>query len=188
MRDQSATPANPARRLLAFSSSTRKDAADHRITLPAAGGFGDPTQRGAVLTVTNATGSGESFQVLLPASGWTRSGAGPRLQYRYRAADRGAEPVRKVTVRADSLSITAGGSLFAYTLDEPAQGAIGVELRLGVSATWCAEAPAKQSGNPPSTTRNDTIDKFVGEPNTPAPAACTSGSPSGAFLDCAAGL
>jgi hypothetical protein len=60
-----------------------------------------------------------------------------------------------------------------YTLDEPQQGRVAVTLELGGSGpTWCADAPAKQRGNPPSTASNDQPGRFVGEPKTAPPASC----------------
>jgi hypothetical protein len=64
--------------------------------------------------------------------------------------------------------VKGGRSLFNYSLDEPAQVRVTVEVKLGNGINgrlYCAEAPAKLSGNPPSTARNDRVDKFVGQPN-----------------------
>lgn len=59
-----------------------------------------------------------------------------------------------------------------------------MRLSLG-NVGWCAEAPAKLAGSPPSSAKTDKVDKFTGQPRTPAPASCPApkGSPSGAFLD-----
>jgi hypothetical protein len=57
--------------------------------------------------------------------------------------------------------------------------------------TWGAEAAAKLAGRPPTSERHDQVDKFLSARNAPAPASCPvaplGGSPSGAFLDGAAG-
>jgi hypothetical protein len=63
-------------------------------------------------------------------------------------------PVARVTVSADSISIRGGKSNLSYTLNEAAQGRVAVRLLLGTGAGWCADAPAKTSGNPPSTANN----------------------------------
>ena len=70
------------------------------------------------------------------------------------------------------MSIKGGKTLFAYSLDEPAQGRVAVQLKLGAGTggrLYCAEAPAKLSGNPPTTVKNARVDKFVGEPNALSP-------------------
>jgi hypothetical protein len=42
------------------------------------------------------------------------------------------------------------------------------------NTVYCADAPAKSSGNPPSTASNDHVDKFVAQPQTPAPPFCVA--------------
>ena len=59
-----------------------------------------------------------------------------------------------------------------YTLDEMAQGHVAVRLSMGSGISYCADAPAKLSGNPPSTVQNDRPGRFVAQPKTPAPSAC----------------
>jgi hypothetical protein len=39
---------------------------------------------------------------------------------------------------------------------------------------WCADAPAKASGNPPSTANNDRVDKFVGPAEDAGAVFCVS--------------
>lgn len=70
-------------------------------------------------------------------------------------------------------------ALFAYTLDEPAQGSVAVQLALGDDRGWCAAAPARNA-------RSDRAGRFVGTPTPPAscpPLPGPPSSPSGAFLD-----
>ena len=85
------------------------------------------------------------------------------------------------------MCLRGGGAAWPYTLDEPAQGRLALRLTLGSGVTFCAEAPAKLSGRPPSSARNDQVDKFLGAPKAAAPEVCPvaplGGSPSGAFLD-----
>ena len=78
----------------------------------------------------------------------------------------------------------SGGALFS--LAQAPQGSVAVRVRLGSEVEFCAAASAKPRGNPPSTARSDTTSRFVGTPNTPAPAVCPPlpvvGSTSRAFL------
>ena len=171
MRDKTSPP-EPSARKLTFKSSTRKDTPDHRIVVPATGGAGDPTQHGANLVVYDSAGSGEKVTVALPASGWRVLGNSTTPKgFRFGGSDPNG-PVSRVIVKADQVKVRAGKSGWAYTLNEPAQGRIAVQLQLGTSPTWCADAPAKASGNPPSTSSNDRVDKFTAQPKTPAPAVC----------------
>jgi hypothetical protein len=175
-------PPNPARRSLSFRSSTKKDPSANRIVPPAFGSAGDPTLSGATLRVYNSNGSGEEATIELPASGWSKTGSSG---YRFKGTDPNG-PVSSVQVKADLISIKAGKSNWPYTLDEPSQGRIAVRLTLGTAVDWCAEAPGKASGKPPTTAKNDLQDKFIAAPKTPAPLSCPpppQGSPSGAFLD-----
>ena len=101
----------------------------------------------------------------LPASGWTALASG----YRFRASG-GA--ISTVVLRPDRITVRGGGASWGYTLDEPSQGRIAVRLTLGSSRPWCAEAPAKLGGNPPSTASSDRVGRFVAQPRTPAPVVC----------------
>jgi DNA-binding beta-propeller fold protein YncE len=181
LADDSTPPANPSRRRISFRSSTRTDTTGHRIVSPPFGSAADPTIAGATLRVYNSDGSGEQFSVALPASGWLPSGAGG---YRFRGAS--TDPVQSVTVKNDLITVRGGKDGWGYTLDEPAQGRIAVRLSFGTTLDWCADAPAKASGRPPTTAANDRQDKFVAAAKTPPPSSCPippMGSPSGAFLD-----
>jgi hypothetical protein len=60
---------------------------------------------------------------------------------------------------------------------------VAVQVRLGTAAAWCADVPAKTSGKPPTTTKNDRVDRFLGQPRTPPVDCPIYGSASGAFLD-----
>ncbi len=168
LRDGSAPPSNPHRRKLSFKSVTKNDPFTNQIGVPSSGSAGDPTLGGATLVVYNANGSGEAFTIALPASGWTARN-GP--SYRFKGADSSA-PITKVEVKANQIKIRGGRESFGYTLDEPSQGRIAIRLTLGTSPTWCADAPAKASGNPPSTAKYDRVDKFIAAPKSPRPAAC----------------
>ena len=167
---------------LSFSSSTRKDPTPHRIFVPAPGGPSDPRLTGVLLRYYNSGGlTGDSQLRALAPEGWTLLGstASPK-GYRYRGKDVGDTLTKSATIKADSIRVKG---FSVYSLDEPAQGRVAVEMSSGL-ATWCADAPAKASGNPPSTANNDHPGKFTAQPKTPAPIACPGrpGSPSGAFV------
>jgi lysophospholipase L1-like esterase len=165
LKDDVVPPLDPSRRAFSFTASTRKGQPPaSRVVLPPKGGPQDPTTAGATLTVYNASGlSLDNATVALPASGWSASGKGFRFT--------GTGPVRKALLAADKITLKAGGAAFDYSLDEPSQGAIAVRLSLG-GGSWCASAPAKTSGTPPSTAKSDLPGKFVGRKNAPAPAVC----------------
>jgi DNA-binding beta-propeller fold protein YncE len=195
MKDRSAPPADPTRRRLRFSSITRLEPDPaHRIVPPPRNTPSDPTLVGGTLIVYNANpnpGSPLDEVVLaLPAARWTPLEGSRGLKgYQYQDFTLGA-PITKVKVKTDRLSVRGGKENWGYTLDEPSQGRVAVRVILGATG-WCAEAPAKLAGTPPSTEKTDRQDRFVGARNSPPPAACpplkSTGSPSGAFLDLAAG-
>src|SRR5207249_9922062 len=175
-RDASTPPVNRQRRRLSFPSATGSEAPPTRTVAPPGGSSGDPRgPAGAALVVYNsnpAPGSPTDDRVIaLPSGSWTALGASSVTSYVFRGTDPNG-PVSRITVKADSISIRGGKANWPYTLDEPSQGRVAVRLTLGSGATWCADVPARVSGSPPSTARNDTQDKFVGQPATPAPSAC----------------
>jgi len=166
LRDGSAPPPNPSKRKVTFTSSTKTSAPTNRIVPPPANGSGDPTLFGAELRVYNATGAtADDVTVPLP-SGWSVVG-GPSSFKGYRYSNP-AGPVRAIKVVNDKITVKGGGAGWPYTLDEPAQQAVAVQLRLGSGVTWCASAPAK----PSATSQNDRVDRFVGEPKSPPPPSC----------------
>ena len=109
--------------------------------------------------------------IALPSTGWTALGAGTVTGYLFRGTDPNG-PISRITVKADSITIRGGRANWPYTLNEPSQGRVALRLKLGNGTPWCADVLAKVGGNPPSTVHNDTQDKFVGQPATPAPSAC----------------
>ncbi|HEV7731693.1 MAG TPA: hypothetical protein VGR62_06000 [Candidatus Binatia bacterium] len=166
LKDRITAPPNPNARKVSFKSDTKRDASPNRIVVPSRAGIADPTVHGATLTVYNANGSGESFTVLLPASGWSAyDSASPPKGYRYKGADSSAA-ITRITLKADQVKVRGGKSNWGYTLNEPSQGRVAVRLRFGTGSIWCAAAPAKSGGN------NDTVDKFQAQPKTPAPVSC----------------
>jgi DNA-binding beta-propeller fold protein YncE len=165
--DDSTPPANPDRRRVTFRSATRNDPAENRIVPPAPGTPGDPTLSGARLRVYNSAGSGEQFEVVLPAAFWLVLPSGG-----YRFSGGATDPVREVTVKADLLTVRGGRSLWGYTLDEPSQGRIALRLTLGDALELCADAPPRLAGRPPASEQNDRQDKFVAASKAPAPESC----------------
>jgi hypothetical protein len=183
LKDDSVEPISLKKRKISFTSRTNLDPPANRIVPPAPGSDGDPTLHGARLRVYNANGSGEQISVDLNPADWMPLGTSG---YSYKGPDSENGPVKSARIITDRITLKGGKSLWPYTLNEPSQGRIAVRLTLGTGIDWCAEAPAKASGNPPSTARNDKVDKFLAAKKTPAPASCPQppiGSPGGAFLD-----
>ena len=78
-----------------------------------------------------------------------------------------------MTFKPDQIAFKGGKALWSYTLNEPSQGRVAAAFIVGTTF-YCSDAPAKATGNPPSTASNDRVDKFVAQPNTPAPFFCVS--------------
>jgi hypothetical protein len=157
---------NPARRSFVFRAVTKPGTGVPRVVPPPQTGPGDPTIHGAQLTIQNPVETGETATVPLPASGWSATAT----RYTFRAS--AASPVRNVTVANDRISIAGGGSAWPFTLDEPRQGTLAVRLDLGTGVSWCAAAPARAIGSPPSTARNDARERFIGQAKAPPPEQC----------------
>jgi len=99
----------------------------------------DPITNGAWLQVYNATGTGESVCLSLPAGGWSATGAPstPGLRYRDTAAAYG--PCSRAELRHGKqlkVSCLARAHPIAYSLDEVSQGAVAVRLASG-TASYC---------------------------------------------------
>jgi len=145
--------------------------------MPVRTSAGDPTPGGATgggatLQVYNSNGSGELVTVTLPASGWSAmDDAQTPRGYKYKSAS-STDAITRVTLRGNLIKIRGGKSNWTYTLNEASQGRIALRLTMGNQFRWCADSPAKTSGNPPSTASNDKVDKFVGARRTPPPASC----------------
>lgn len=103
-------------------------ARDRAIEPPPVGGPSDPSRWGGALLWRNAV-TGEQTRIPLPEAGWVQRRSG------YRWTGSGA--CSRVDVRRGSLRARCGGESFAYSLDEPAQGAVDVELELGSKVRFC---------------------------------------------------
>lgn len=177
LRDRSQAPADPNRRKVAFKSATGGDPVGNQVVVPARASAGDPTPGGgsgggAVVEVYNTNGSGESVTVVLPATGWTAlDDAQTPRGYKYKSA-LSTDGITRVLVRGNLLRVRGGRANWGYTLDEASQGQVAVRVTMGNGFRWCAESPAKASGNPPSTASYDRVDKFLGARSAPAPAVC----------------
>lgn len=162
-------------RRISFKSDTRLETVAHRISRPSPGSPADPRVGGATLMVYNSSPvpghPTDTVTVTLLAGNWTAIGSGSTSGYRYSGPDPNG-PVKRVVLKADSLSIRGGKVNWSYTLDEPQQGRVGVRLTLADGTGWCTDAPAKLTGSPPSSATNDKQDKFAAQPRTAAPASC----------------
>jgi hypothetical protein len=164
-RDGSAT-GDPTRRSFVFRAVTKPVLGAPRVVPPPQSGPGDPSIHGAQLTIQNPVETGETVTIPLPAGGWSATAT------RYTFSASAASPVRNVIVAPDRIVVTGGGSAWPFTLDEPRQGTLAVRLDLGTGASWCAAAPARATGAPPTTAPNDARDRFVGQRKAPPPDQC----------------
>jgi hypothetical protein len=168
LKDHTSPTPDPNRRRFAFNSSTSSVAPANQIVPPPNGTPDDPVAVGTNSTLYVYNSSGLTTDVVtIPLTGGWSSSAG--AVYWYRPTVVGA-PISRVLLKPNKLVVKGGRAGFSYSLDEPAQGSVAVRLVVG-SRTWCANALAKRSGNPPSTVRTDRVDKFVGQPKALA-ASC----------------
>ncbi len=124
---------------------------------------------------------GQPYAVLaVPQGGIERGNGAAEVPHRGLAAPAPVmRPVRVTVARA--LATLAdrrraryrGCAAFYYLHSERAfPGHGGVQVRLGTAPPWCADVPAKASGKPPTTARNDRVDRFDGQPRTAPPVDC----------------
>lgn len=158
------------KRKISWAVRSVNDDPAHQTTTPVAGSESDPTPAGttgggAVLTVYNSAGTGESVTVVLPAARWHQQGATtghPRYVY---AADSTTEPVWRVYVKGPKLSVRGGKKFWSYTLDEASQGSIAIRLTLGSGVTYCTDVLPRDAFH-------DRPNAFTGRFDMPAPATC----------------
>jgi subtilisin family serine protease len=101
---------------------------DARITPPPLGTADDPSREGATLRIGNPA-TGETAAIALPASGWKASKRG------YRFSGRGA--CRRVVLQKGGLSASCRGAAIGFSLDEPQQSALVVQLEVGGESAFC---------------------------------------------------
>ena len=172
LRDDVVPPINLKTRKLSFAARSTNDGAGHRVVFPAIGTAGDPTLYGGRAVIYNASGTGEQVVVDLPAAGWHHEG------HNYPPDDLGRWvftgligghllPIQKIYVKRDKITIRGGNAPWTYTLDEPSQGAIAVQLTLGTWDTWCSVGvPRYPAAN------YDRPGRFIAQMNTPPVDTC----------------
>ena len=164
LKDRFTPPADPTKRKVSFKSVTKGTTFLVHITPPPLGSPNDPRAVGATAVVYNSTAiGGELVIVGLPAAGWTAS---PPNTYKYKGAK--TDPITRATFKQDQIAFKGGKAGWAYTLDEPSQGRVAAAFIIS-NTYYCSDAPAKAPAS-----SNDKVDKFVAEPNTPAPPFCVS--------------
>jgi DNA-binding beta-propeller fold protein YncE len=165
LKDRVTPPADPNRRKVSFKSVTKGTTFIYHITPPPLGAPNDPRIVGASIAVYNSTAFGGELVIIgLPAGGWTASAPNT---YKYKGAS--TDPITRATFKQDQIAFKGGKAGWPYTLDEPSQGRVAAAFILNNTTFYCADAPAKVPAS-----SNDKIDKFVAEPNTPAPPFCVS--------------
>jgi hypothetical protein len=190
LTDDNTLPIDLARRRkVTFRADTKSAGPDNHFFVPYENYPEAPITAGATLEVYNsnpALGSPtDVVTVPLPAQKWVAI-AGIRPKYVYTDLSPNA-PISQVKATANSLRFKGKGAGWSYTLEEASQGRVAMRITFGASTIYryCADLPAKPSGVPPTTARNDRVDKFTGflkEPATTCPSPKGAGSPSGAFV------
>src|SRR5262249_25284483 len=160
LRDDSGSTPNPSARKIAFKSSTR-GATTTRITPPARLGPDDPTLHGATLVVYDSAGTGQKVTIVLPTGGWIPLGSADHPKgFKFKNPDPAGASSAAI-VSPDTIKVRGGKANWPYPRASPPQGRIAVQLTLGTGTPWCTDAPARTSGNPPSTATSDTVGKFT---------------------------
>jgi hypothetical protein len=164
----------PGARKFSFNVRSADAPIENQVQAPAPGSEGDPTAGGptgggGLLVVYNSAESGESFTVPLAKEQWRLEGD-PNGEFRYVFSS--TPPVWKVYVKRHKISIRGGKGLWGYTLDEPSQGSIAVQLTLGTGVVWCSDAQPRTSGDPPSSLAYDRPNKFQARRLQGAPTSC----------------
>jgi len=180
------TRALPASELLLFPKLCQLDVPDlHVVVISRSGKTSEAVRAADFLTnklhlptigITCAVDSELSkfcdLTVALPAAGWSILGSpGSVTGYAFRDPGR-TGAIASVRLRADRLQLKGGGPSWTFDLSTPPERRVAVRLALGTERPWCAAAPAKVSGNPPSSAASDTASRFVGQPKTAAPLVC----------------
>jgi hypothetical protein len=128
---------------------------DPAISLPPPASAGSPVANGATLTIINPD-TPEQIDINLPASEWKGLGRKPVGKGGYKYIDRDLDdgPCKTVVLKPGKLiRVVCKGAGIGFTLDEPSQTRIAVELVLGSGqgdARYCMEF----SGSPPVNIKN----------------------------------
>jgi hypothetical protein len=162
LKDRSTPPNDPTKRKVSFKSVTKGTTFVFHITPPLLGASDDPRLVGAGVAVYNSTAPGGELVIVgLPAAGWT---ARAPNTYKYKGAS--TDPITRATFKQDQIAFKGGKAGWAYSLDEFSQGRVAAAFFVG-NTYYCSDAPGKSPAS-----SNDRVDKFVAEPNTPAPPFC----------------
>lgn len=155
--------ANPEPRKIVVTSRDRS----LRIAGPSEPG--DPSSvGGAILHLVNPT-SGESATINLPGSRWKGLGRPAGTDgYRYADKDHVSGPCSKVVLRPGYLRAVCSGAGIDFSLDEPAQGSLGVTLSSG-PASYCMLFGGTVRLDAPAVGNRRGFFKAA---NAPAPDAC----------------
>jgi hypothetical protein len=170
LRDDVTPPIDPLKSTLSFRSA-KVGVSPSGVVVPAPGSAADPTPAGAngggaSLTVYRTGGGTDKVVLPLAAARWTKTGSAARPGYRYTDTHRVAGPITSVVLSNGTLSIRGSGAGM-YQLDNAPQGGMALRLQVAGVLEFCAAAPAKSP-----TTTYDTLARFTGVQNSPAPAVC----------------
>jgi hypothetical protein len=165
MKDDTVEPIFPGKRLFVWKvRSVVLDPPENLVVPPEPGSEGDPSLHGATLTVYNAAGSGEVFTTDLPAASWKQSGSALK-GWRYVFSSSTA--IRKIYLKNPKITLKGGKAAWGYSLDEPSQGLLAVQLTLGNAVTWCSLAEPEFPSE-----KWDVPDRFRAVAAGPPPASC----------------
>jgi hypothetical protein len=166
MKDDTVEPIVPGKRLFIWKvRSGVLDEPENLVVTPAHGSDGDPSLHGATLTVYNAAGSGEVFTTDLPAESWVQRGDGSKgWRYIYSSS---TTAIRKIYLKSPKITLKGGKAAWGYSLDEPSQGLLAVQLTLGSAVTWCSVAEPEFPSE-----KWDVPDRFRAVAAGPPPASC----------------
>jgi hypothetical protein len=182
-----ATQPGVARRKIIFASK------DPAIGISADGGPGDPSLNGGSVRIVNTAGSAESQLFSLAAGNWRRVPrdlAKPLRGWKYKEVVPNP-PAFDYKVKVAIKAIYSGavlrvvlkddrGSLISYTLDEPMQGSVGVQVSTGADRQ-CANFGGTIVEDSSADLGNGVYRGVFVAKGAPAPSECAS--PSGAFVE-----
>jgi len=170
LKDDATPPIDATKRVLKFRSNPFQGSPSG-VTSPMFGSDGDPTSfggagGGAEISVHGGQPGNDVLTIVLPASGWLRTGVGSNPGYKYSDKRNLNGPISSVVLRNGRLKLRGKGAAL-YSLADAAHGSFTVRVELGARFGFCATAPAKLPAG-----TNDTTERFNGTRNSPAPGQC----------------